>query len=125
MFAGFVEKSCQIHFPSAVGIAGKTDGFDERFIFAIGVEKRAMNAAKVDKVQNAATENEKGLEIVFFGDPRKVDDPTALMVHRELTDAAKLAVARGAVSERFGTVRNAAKPAKAFLLRLFLNGQYF
>ena len=125
MFAGIVEEPCQIHFVSSLGISGKTDGFDERFIVAYRVEKGFVNAAKVDKVQNAATENEKGLEIVFFGDPCKVDDLTAFMVHRKLTDAAELTVARGAVSERFGTVRDSAESAKALLLGFFLNGQDF
>ena len=67
MFAGIVEKSCQIHFVSALGISGKTDGFDERFVLAFGVEKGAMDTAEVDKIERGATEDEKGLKSYFSG----------------------------------------------------------
>ena len=87
MFAGVVEKSCQIHFPSSVGISGKTDGFDERFIGAFGVKEGAVNTAKVNKIQNAATQNEKGFKFIFFGRPGKVQDFAALGVHGKLANA--------------------------------------
>ena len=125
MFAGFVEKTCQIHFQSARGISGKTDGFDERFVVARRVEKRAMHAAEVDKVESGAPEDEKGLKIVFFGDPRKIGNPTARGVHGELANAAEIAVHGGAVGERFGAVGDPAERAQAFLLGFFLNGQHF
>lgn len=121
MFAGIVEKSCQIHFVSALGISGKTDGFDERFLVAFGVEKGAMDAAEVDKIERGATEDEKGLKIVFFGNPCKIDDPAATGIHCELADPAEIAVNGGAVREHFGAVGNFANAAEAFLFAFFLD----
>ena len=111
MFAGFVEKSSQIHIPTAVGITGKTDGLDERFVLTFRVEKGSVNAAEVNEVENGASEDEKGLEIVFVRHPAEVGDLPALVVHGKLTNAAELAVPRGAVGHLFGAVGDPAKGA--------------
>ena len=122
MFAGIVEESCQIHFPTAVGISGKTDCFDEGFVIARGVKKSAMNAAKVNKIQNRAPQDEKGFKFIFFGHPGKVENSAAFGVHGKLANAFQVAVPCGVVCHGFGAVGNVAKAANALLFRFFLNG---
>ena len=102
MFAGYFEEICQIHFVSAVGISRKTDGFDERFIVAIGVEKRAVNAAEVDKVEGCASHDEHWLKFVAVGHGGKVNDPAAACVHGELANASQLSVYQRLIRQKLG-----------------------
>ena len=122
MFAGFLEEICQIHFPSIVGISGKTNGFDQNFVVAIGVEKSGVNAAKVDKVQGRATHHEHGLKLVAVGKMCKIQNFSALPVHFKLADPADLAVHDCLVGQRLHAEGDSAAAAEGLLLLLILNG---
>ena len=122
MLAGFFEEICQIHFPSAVRISRKTDGFDERLIGIFGIEEGAVNAAKVDKIERSASHDEHWLKFVELGSLGKIEDPTAVVVHRELANTAEFPLNECLVCERFGAKGHAAARTESLLLLFGLNG---
>lgn len=122
MLAGFFEEICQIHFPSAVRISRKTDGFDECFVGIFGIEKGTVNAAKVDKIERGTSHDEHWLKFVEVGHLGKIKDPTAVLIHRELADTAEFSLNESLICERLRAEGHATARAERLLLFFCLNG---
>lgn len=115
VLAGGSEEIGQVYEISAVGIFGKTDGADERFIAKLAVVKGGVDSAKVDKIERGASEQKFDLEIFDLIDARHIVQATALAVDRKLAYADDLAVDFCAVSHKCGVVFDAATRAERLL----------
>ena len=122
VFAGLFEEICQIHFVSSVGIGRKTDGFDQNWVLVLGIEKCAVNAAKVDKIEGGSSHDEHWFKFVPIRNVRKMEDPSAVLIHCELTNALQFSVYQRLVSQKLALKGNAATGAQSFLLLFTLNG---
>ena len=105
----------------SVGIFRKTDCFDEDLIFVFRIEKCAMNAAKIDKIQCRASHDEHRLKLIEIGNVCKIDDSAALCIHGELANAAQFALYKCLVGEHFHAIGKIASRAKRLLLLFILN----
>ena len=129
VLTGFLEEICQIHFISAVGIFGKSDRFDQGLVVTFRVEKRMMNAAKIDEIQRSAAHDEHGLEkatlrvLLLCGGGGEIVEHTALGGQLELAYAHQDVVEEGGVGQQIGAEGDAAQAAELLLTLLGLNGK--
>ena len=83
-----------------------------------------MNAAQINEVQCAPSENEQCFKIAGALYGRKVMNLSALCRQLELRDSAELSVHLGGISQQVGIISDAATAADILLLLLGLNGKY-
>jgi hypothetical protein len=121
MLAGLLEEICQIHLVSSVGIFGKADRADERFIVAGSIKKRTMHTAQINKIKGCAPHHEHWFEFVGVRDPTEGANAAALGVHRKLADAAELTVDEGFICHQRSLVSHAATGTEQLLFVFILN----
>ena len=122
VFARLFEEICQIHFVSAVGIGRKTDGLDQNWIIVLGIEKCAVHAAKVDKIEGGSSHDEHWFKFVAIGNVGKMKDFSAVLIHGKLANALQFPVYQRLISQKLALKGNTAASAKCLLLLLALNG---
>ena len=124
MFAGFLEEICQIHFIATVVVFSESDCLDQRLVFTFCVEIRAVNAAKIDKIQASSRHDEECFVVMLctlgkiFG---KIGDMSDAVMKMELTDPNQIIVNTSLVCHAFCAEWNSTAKANGFLILLGLN----
>jgi hypothetical protein len=133
MLARLYEEITQVHMPLPVRTFGKANGFYDSLaggqklcVFKEGF----MHAAQVNEIQGASPHDKEGLHPILLRqltvlDKGQIAYESAVIVHGELTDAGKLTINQGLVSQAIFIIGNATAATHGLLLNFGLYWKNF